>query len=151
MKLAVEQLTKNDYDILEYVNRFDLLPLSQIVEHFDGKLDAVEYRLYALSLGEYTNDRCFIANSSYIYELVEYNNDDDTRKYSYHITDLGKKTLQDYYCRTKAHTKELWLTNAKIPILVSFLTTLIANYILPKLPQIARLLYDFLCTILSSP
>ena len=54
------------------------------------------------------------------------------------LTDHGKKVLQDYDKAHKTHRKELWLKNAWIPIIVAFVTTVITNYILPKLPLLIR-------------
>ncbi len=44
----------------------------------------------------------------------------------------------------KTRSRELWLKNAWIPIVVSFVTTLITNYILPLLPQILQWISSFL-------
>lgn len=57
---------------------------------------------------------------------------------AYRLTDLGRKTLQDHDCSEKKHRRELWLKNAWIPIIVAFVTTLLTNYILPRLPQIIK-------------
>lgn len=43
-----------------------------------------------------------------------------------------------YFETKKADAKRLWLKNAWIPIIVAFITTLITNYILPKLPYLIK-------------
>lgn len=45
------------------------------------------------------------------------------------------KELRSYQ---KQHNKEIWLVNAKIPIIVSFITTLAVNWLLPMLSQIVQ-------------
>lgn len=59
------------------------------------------------------------------------------------ITAKGK----GYAAEKRAYAKELWLIHAKIPVIVSAVTTVIINYILPLLPQIAK----YICELLSSP
>lgn len=55
--------------------------------------------------------------------------------FTYKITATGRRELQDYDHATRKGHRDLWLKNAWIPILVSFLTTVLANYILPRLPE----------------
>ena len=45
------------------------------------------------------------------------------------------KELRSYQ---KQHNKELWLVNAKIPILVSFITTVGLHWLLPLLPKMLQ-------------
>lgn len=45
---------------------------------------------------------------------------------------------KEYRTYRKEHNKELWLVNAKIPILVSFTTTILLNWLLPQLPEILK-------------
>lgn len=51
-----------------------------------------------------------------------------------HITERGRRYL--VYCT--AERKNFWLKNVWIPIIVAFITTVITNYMLPKLPQILQ-------------
>lgn len=53
------------------------------------------------------------------------------------ICRLSKHGLK-YRAYLKEQRKLFWLKNAWLPVLVSFLTTLITNYILPKLQQILK-------------
>lgn len=46
---------------------------------------------------------------------------------------------KEFRAYRKEHNKELWLVNAKIPILVSFTTTVLLNWLLPQLPEILKL------------
>ena len=61
------------------------------------------------------------------------------------LSDNGKR----YLLFLKKRTKHLWLENAWIPIIVAFATTLITNYILPKLPQIIKWFCDTLAKTTS--
>lgn len=67
----------------------------------------------------------------------------------YELTEYGKRELEDYLAAKKTDRKELWLKNAWIPIIVSLVTSAIANYILPKLPQILRWAANTLSKIVS--
>ena len=49
-----------------------------------------------------------------------------------------------YFDNKKYENKLLWLKNAWIPIIVAFVTTLLTNYIIPKLPYLIKLLFGFL-------
>lgn len=43
------------------------------------------------------------------------------------ITPLGEKVLQDFETSQKSHQKEVWLVNAKIPLVVSIITNLLIS------------------------
>lgn len=57
---------------------------------------------------------------------------------TYSITTLGRKTLQDYETTEKQRKKDMWLQNAKIPILVTIITNLVIDgtkWLLPLILQ----------------
>lgn len=68
-----------------------------------------------------------------------------TPLFTYKITATGKKELQDYDHTTRRDRRDLWLKNAWIPIIVSFATTVLTNYILPRLPE----MIEWFCRILA--
>ena len=67
----------------------------------------------------------------------------------YELTEYGTQVLENYLAAKHSARKDLWLKNAWIPIIVSFVTSAIANYILPKLPQILRWAANTLSKIAS--
>lgn len=128
-------LTNDEYALLNYINKFDSVSKKQMLNHFNGKINALEYRLSLLAEPEYENLAGFhfpIENSNYIIEEFEYivGNDGSTNtisKNSFHISELGKKTLQDFLSNKRSERINLWLKNAWIPIIVSLSTVLIAD------------------------
>lgn len=60
------------------------------------------------------------------------------------ITPLGEKVLQDFETAEKKRQKEIWLVNAKIPIIVSFITTIGLHLLLWLLPLILQWFANFL-------
>lgn len=77
------------------------------------------------------------------YDLIEISG--TYNSYTCVLSDNGKR----YLLFLKNRTKHLWLENAWIPIIVAFATTLITNYILPKLPQIIKWFCDTLAKTTS--
>ena len=151
MPMPIDSLSKSDYDILAYINQYDHVSKEQIIGHFNGKIDALEYRLEYLSKPEHSAKlKCILADSNYIEEEFDHITDSHTHittlksKHSFHITPLGLKALQDYNIKKKLEHKNLWLKNAWIPIIVAFVTTVLTNYILPMLPKILQWLSNFL-------
>lgn len=141
MAVPLEALTPSDYEILRYINKFDSVSKEQIMKRFKNKIESIEYRLARLSQGDFHEKNHFsmpIPNSSYI--IVK-------DKDNYYISSLGKKVLQDYQKQKKSDSKNLWLKNAWIPIIVAFVTTVITNYIIPKLPAMLQWLANTLSKI----
>lgn len=68
---------------------------------------------------------------------------------TYQITEDGKKVLQDYLFSSKKSRRDLWLKNAWIPIIVSFVTTVSTNYIIPRLPALIEWLRHILSRTVS--
>lgn len=65
----------------------------------------------------------------------------------YDLTELGRQALQDFDTTNTDRKRELWLKNAWIPILVSFITTVVSNYILPRLPSLLQWLANMFARI----
>ena len=75
-------------------------------------------------------------------------NQGDSRVYS--LNSKGEAELQNYNTQKKNEKREFWLKNALIPVIVSFLTTSITMYLIPKLPSILKWLCDTLSKNFSS-
>ena len=65
-------------------------------------------------------------------------------KNTFHISPLGKKTLQDYQLKRKFEKRSLWIRNAWLPIIVSIFTTLAIDGLKLLLPLIQVWLYNTL-------
>ena len=108
MSIPVEELTENDYLILEYINRFPSVNKLDIEKYFIGKISSLVFRLSVLSNKNYkmSGGTPFpISNSNYISEEF-YKTDNDysnppQSKETFHITDFGKATLQDHFTKKK--------------------------------------------------
>lgn len=156
MSIPVEELTENDYLILEYISRFSSIHKTDIEKHFKGKIASLDYRLSVLAQIDYKlsgNVPFPIQNSNYISEEFDSNSNGYSAPRKslniFHITDFGKATLQDHIAKKKSDKSELWLKNAWIPIIVSFVTTILTIHIVPKLPLILKWFVDTLSKIFS--
>lgn len=137
-------LNEIDVRILKFVKKRGSVSIEEI-ECEMRDISAVPLRVKQLA----TYDREVCAGLSLAIEDTAYL-EEECRKYTedhishsepiglYHITQFGEKSLQDFEHKTSSHKRELWLKNAWIPIIVSFITTSVTNYILPKLPQILQ-------------
>lgn len=145
MSIPVEELTENDYLILEYINHFPSVHKTKIENHFKGKIVSLDYRLSVLAKVDCKMSGGVpfpISNSNYIDEEFD-ESDDDYRNPPkslniFHITDFGKATLQDHIAKKKADKKQLFLKNAWLPIIVTLFTNLIidvAKWLLPLIQQ----------------
>ena len=147
----MDNMTSIDAELLKFINDNGTADLASIKRKFP-KVSAVEYRLEKLSTPEYRPApkapfaaiQIPIKNSSF---LIEHS--DSNALVRYELTDYGKQALQDYLAAKRLYRRDLWLKNAWIPIIVAFATTLITNYILPKLPQILQWVANFLSRIVS--
>lgn len=136
----MDALTSIDAELLKFIHENGGADLASIKQKFP-KVSAVEYRLKKLATPEYRPipktsfpmPKIPIANSSF---LTRHKDENDLVVYE--LTDYGKQALQDYFAAKRLHRWELWLENAWIPIIVAFVTTVITNYILPKLPTIIQ-------------
>ena len=144
----MKELTNIDFKILDFINKNQPVHIDKIKAEFP-RISGVEYRIDLLSRQEFSQSgACYLTNSSYIIQEYQRTGEgsfaDRLATGIYRITDLGRKTLQDYKQSSKSHRKELWLKNAWIPIIVAFATTVLTNYLLPKLPYLLELLFDIL-------
>ena len=154
MSIEVEQLTKHDYMILEFISTSNNVTKKEIIDKLSDKVEALELRISRISRPLSTSSGSYMPDTSYIKENLkpvrtEYGYSEGEPLGVYNITDLGKKVLQDYKSKEKTYKKELWLKNAWIPILVAFLTTVITNYITPRLPQIIQWFSNILLKMTS--
>mgnify|MGYP001625221180 CR=1 FL=1 len=109
-------LSKSDYDILAYINQYDHVSKEQIIGHFNGKIDAIEYRLNNLSSPVYSEGvKSLLPHPEYIEEEMKIIDLGDeflpsfTSKNMYHITDVGRKALDDYHTEHKVGLRKRWL------------------------------------------
>lgn len=115
MPMSIDSLSKSDYDILSYINQYDHVSKEQIIRHFNGKIYAIEHRLEILSKPEHSkNLKCSLPDSNYLYQDYEdisrpgYQ-PDPVYKGTYHITDVGRKALDDYRMKNKVERRKTWL------------------------------------------
>ena len=136
----MDDLTSIDAELLKFIHENGGADLASIKQKFP-KVSTVEYRLKKLATPEYrpipktafATPKIPIENSSF---LIRHKN--ANALVIYELTDYGKQALQDYFAAKRLHLREIWLKNAWIPIIVSFATTVITNYILPRLPTIIQ-------------
>ncbi|MBP2629846.1 MAG: hypothetical protein H6Q70_474 [Firmicutes bacterium] len=133
-------LTKQDFEILNFINQYDEVDKESILEKFSTDKDATEYRLEILSCPEYRRDiihagRIPIKNTSYIVELYESRITETkctqhTPIGKYKITTFGKKALQDYYLQKNTELKKHQIDIALriLPIVISALSFLLSCY-----------------------
>ena len=143
----MEPLNDIDAKILQYIARHGSADMTAIKAHFRS-IAAIEYRVKTLASPEYryipnTPISTPKPNSSYLHERTTSSVDEIGCAHVkhlgiYELTEFGQRALQNYTQAARTAQKELWLKNAWIPIIVSLVTTVTANYILPKLPQILQ-------------
>lgn len=147
----MDGLTSIDAELLKFIHENGGADLASIKQEFP-KISAIEHRLKKLSTPKYRElpnapfgrPKIPIENSSFLIKRTGAN-----ASVVYELTEYGQQTLQDYFTAKRLHLREIWLKNAWIPIIVSFATTLITNYILPRLPTIIQWFANFLPRILS--
>lgn len=136
----MDGLTSIDAELLKFIHKNGSADLASIKQKFP-KISAIEHRLKKLSTPKYrelpnapfVRPKIPIENSSFLIKRTGAN-----ASVVYELTEYGQQTLQDYFAAKRLHRRELWLANAWIPIIVSFVTTVITNYILPRLPRIIQ-------------
>lgn len=97
MSIPVEELTKNDYLILEYINRFSSVHKTDIEKHFNGKIASLDYRLSVLAKSKLIEEK-FKPNTG------GYSNPHKSLNIFY-ITDFGKAILQDHFAKKKSEIR----------------------------------------------
>lgn len=145
MSIPVEELTENDYLILEYINNFPSVHRADIEKHFKGKITSLDYRLSVLAQIDYkpSGGTFFpVQNSNYIEEEFAPNSGgySSPRKSlnTFHITALGKSSLQEHLLKKKSDRKDMLLKNICIPIAVTLITNLIIDGVKWLLPLIQQ-------------
>lgn len=154
MAIHINELTDLDYKLLKYISKFESVSEEKILHKFKNKIDSIDLRLTNLSC---ENDPIsLLPDAGHCYILEDTSSHSDglgtsiiTYLNSYHITPYGKKVLQDYLFNKKIQLRNIWLRNAWIPVVVSLITTLLTNYIIPKLPKLIKWFYHILSKIVS--
>lgn len=148
-------LTEIDAKILQFINSRGTTDTAAIKNKFPDT--AVEYRLKKMSTPEVryitSGFSVPIENTCFLHEQTEETVINGICQVKglgiYELTEYGTQVLENYLAAKHSARKDLWLKNAWIPIIVSFVTSAIANYILPKLPQILRWAANTLSKIAS--
>ena len=148
-------LTEIDAKILQFIDSRGTADTAAIKKKFPDT--AIEYRLKKMSTPEVkyitSGFSVPIENTCFLHEQTE----ETVINVIFHVkglgidelTEYGTQVLENYLAAKHSARKDLWLKNAWIPIIVSFVTSAIANYILPKLPQILRWAANTLSKIAS--
>lgn len=131
MSIPVDSLTTKDYELLLFISKFDSISRTEIHSKMKRKVDSIDYRLSQLSEVSYRG-RFAVKDSSFIKEEFDsfQNSIGETTfisKDSFHITDLGKKVLQDYMVHIKEEQFEFLKRSVLVPIVVAALTTLVIH------------------------
>ena len=137
----MEQLTENDYVLLKYISRFQTVSIAQVEKHFSNKIESVAFRMSELKKEGY-----LVSCEKIIDDYENICEDSDIVA----ISSLGQTTVQDHFAKKKVDKQELWLKNVWIPIIVSFVTTVLTMHIVPKLPQILKWFFYTLSKIFSN-
>lgn len=148
-------LTEIDAKILQFIDSRGTADTAAIKKKFPDT--AIEYRLKRMSTPEVkyvtSGFSVPIENTCFLHEQTEetvINGIFHVKGLGiYELTEYGTQVLENYLAAKHSARKDLWLKNAWIPIIVSFVTSAIANYILPKLPQILRWAANTLSKIAS--
>ncbi len=148
-------LTEIDAKILQFIDSRGTADTAAIKKKFPDT--AIEYRLKKMSTPEVkyitSGFSVPIENTCFLHEQTEetvINGIFHVKGLGiYELTEYGTQVLENYLAAKHSARKDLWLKNAWIPIIVSFVTSAIANYILPKLPQILRWAANTLSKIAS--
>lgn len=131
MPTSAKDLTTKDYELLLFISKFDSVSRTEIHSKMKHKVDSIDYRLSQLSEVSY-NGRFAVKNSSFIKEEFDsFQNSIGefiyTSKHSFHITDFGKKVLQDYKVHIKEERFEFLKKSVLVPIIVAALTTVVIH------------------------
>lgn len=133
------KLSKLDAQILRFIQINGPASMAEIKNAFP-KISAIGFRVDGMSQPEVRVEAMRmrdVPNTSYL--LQDHG--------VYRLTELGRKALQDFDTTNADRKRELWLKNAWIPILVSFITTVVTNYILPRLPSLLQWLANMFARI----
>lgn len=135
---AAFELAEIDADILRYIYRHEPVAIEEVERAIPDSL--VQHRVVSMSGSGWYDPRRNDTPAPSLITLDHRVSEAGRIEYlgTCRLTDHGKKVLQDYDKAHRAHRKEFWLKNAWIPIIVAFVTTVITNYILPKLPLLIQ-------------
>lgn len=147
--------TETDFQILRYIAKHGSTSISQLESRFPA-MESLEYRVRQMATPQskssgsgHSSFRVPIPNTSYLLEDYRDFKDGPFTKVEYlgtfHLTEFGRKAIQDHTQSTKSARKELWLKNAWIPILV----TLAANLLVLGIKWLLPLIQEWLPSILQ--
>ena len=100
MPTPVENLSIQDYKLIEYINRFQSVSKEIIEKTFEGRIESIELRLSMLSQPSYANSRFNVEYSGYIVEEFIISQDTQSgtsfpiSKNQFHISPYGKKVYR---------------------------------------------------------
>lgn len=140
--MYVQELTDLDYRILRHFRDNSHCTIEDAQKHLPD-IESLEYRIRTLATPEYTTGLYLnhaIENTRYLDEDYESHLKNGVTSYSYlgtfSISTYGRKVLQDHEVAEKNRKKDIWLVNAKIPIIVTIITNLVIYGIQWLLPLI---------------
>lgn len=131
----LRELPECDLKILEFVASCGKADIETISKKFP-RIDAIPLRVERLAKQQYSqpdalSHRRPLPNTSYLIG-------DGREPAVYQLTDLGKIAVQDNKKYQKQKRRRMRLTSVWLPILVSFITTLVVNAPQWLLPLIER-------------
>lgn len=131
MSMRVDSLTTKDYELLLFISKFDSVSRTEIHSKMKRKVDSIDYRLSQLIKKSY-DGAYYVDGSNLVQE--EFDTSENSlgenifiSKDSFHITDFGKKVLQDYKVHIKEEQFEFLKRSVLVPIVVAALTTLVIH------------------------
>ena len=119
-------LNKIDAHILQFICDNSTVSAEAVATRFP-EISSINSRLRELEGCYFIESLCDVFQS----EKLTIVNDSSV----YRITDFGRKELENYALSTKQYQRELCLKNAWIPILVSFVTTVITTSLWPTVQR----------------
>ena len=122
MHIPVEELTPKDYKILNYIDKFDSVHKTQILNHFSKTIKSIELRLKLLATPQSyktptgprpLNDTSYIAEEFDTFIDKKNNQTQKTSTDKYQVTSLGHKVLEDWRDSKKGkwleHFSKTWV------------------------------------------
>lgn len=145
--IHINELTKFDYQILEFVNNHGVTSETEIINEFSSNRATTKLRIDLLSTADLDSKYRFyrLPNTFYIEKIYDTSESDlpmdafsdNHSKYTGNVqlTIFGEKTLQDYVDSKKAKKHNYWINSVATPIGVALITavlTTIATLLLTK-------------------
>ncbi len=130
----MKEMTDIDFEILNYISNNDFATLEELKRKF-ANMQNLEHRLKLLSVSQ--KDSPAVIKETFETEGIGARL---KRIYlgQFSLTEYGNILLQDYNRNKKKNKTEIWLKNAWIPIIVSLVSYLLLNCIIPMLLNLLR-------------